>query len=285
MDSVGMDTAQPPAARPNPSTRIPKPSSEDITMTRQTLSAVTLETVATASKAAERAVGAYRAGGHRLVAVIQQRVTAPTADRTQPYAPRLAAALRRTGTQAGGLADKGIDAVSNRTEQVIGATAAGVAAQVRRVAQLAEGVDNRVLANGLDAAARVALPGAQAALALTTRLADGAEKLSKAAGVKPARAARKPGRAAATQAKAKPARRAVAPAPTAQAVKAVKAGVAQARKATAKSVRGAKAAVTEAAAPATKAASSAKTTAQRMMRRSAAAVDAATQAVEAAVAA
>ena len=32
-----------------------------------------------------------------------------------------------TGTQAGGLADKGIDAVSNRTEQVIGATAAGVA--------------------------------------------------------------------------------------------------------------------------------------------------------------
>lgn len=249
-------------------------------MTRQTLRAVTLETVATASKAAERTVGAYRAGGHRLVSVIQQRVTAPAADRTQPYAPRLAAALRRTGTQAGSLADKGIDAVSDRTEQVIGATAAGVAAQVRRVAQLAEGVDNRVLASGLDAAARVALPGAQAALALTERLADGAEKLSKAAGVKTGRAARKPTRAAISQAKAKakPARRAAAPAPTAQAVKAVQAGAAKVRKASAKPVRSAKAAVADAAAPASQAA-------KRVVRRSAAAVEKAAQAVEAAAAA
>ncbi|MDT7836821.1 hypothetical protein [Aquabacterium sp. OR-4] len=160
-------------------------------MTRQTLRTATLQTVATATKAAERTVGAYRAGGHRLVAVIQQRLTAPTAERAQPYAPRLAAALRSTSHQAGSLADKGIDLVSDRTEQAISVASKGVAAQVKRVAQLADGVDNRVIANGLDTAARITLPGVQAALALTERLADGADKLARsAAGAKPGRSQR-----------------------------------------------------------------------------------------------
>lgn len=181
-------------------------------MSRQTLRAVTLKTVATATQAAEATVGAYRAGGHRLVAVIQQRVAAPTVARTQPYAPRLASALGQTSRRAGSMADKGIDLVSDRTEQAISVAAKGVTAQVKRVAQLAEGVDNRVLASGLDTAARLSLPGAQAALALTERLADGAGKLARtAAGPKAARArkakATKP--APKTAAKA-PARRAAA---------------------------------------------------------------------------
>ena len=51
-------------------------------MTQATLRAVTLKTVANYRHAAERAVGAYRAGGHRLivVAVSYTHLTLPTSD-------------------------------------------------------------------------------------------------------------------------------------------------------------------------------------------------------------
>lgn len=199
-------------------------------MSRQTLRAVTLQTVATATKAAEATVGAYRAGGHRLVAVIQQRVAAPTVARAEPYAPRLASALGQTSRRAGSMADKGIDLVSDRTEQAISVAAKGVTAQVRRVAQLADGVDNRVIATGLDTAARITLPGVQAALALTERLADGADKLARtAAGPKAARASR--------------AKKAVAKAPVRRAAKKPAAPVADVVEAVAKPARRAAASV------------------------------------------
>lgn len=206
-------------------------------MTRQSLRAVTLQTVATATKAAEATVGAYRAGGHRLVAVFQQRVSAPTVARAQAYAPRLAQAIDSTSAQAGSMADKGIDLVSDRTEQAISVAAKGVTAQVKRVAQLAEGVDNRVLASGLDTAARITLPGAQAALALTERLADGAGKLARsAAGPKAARAktakAAKAAPKAAGKAPAKaPARRAAAAKPATPLAEVVKAAAKPVRRA------------------------------------------------------
>ncbi|MEK8049148.1 hypothetical protein AACH10_02750 [Ideonella sp. DXS22W] len=249
-------------------------------MSRQTLRAVTLQTVATATQAAEATVGAYRAGGHRLVAVIQQRVAAPTVARTQPYAPRLASALGQTSSRAGRMADQGIDLLSDRTEQAISVAAKGVTAQVKRVAQLAEGVDNRVLASGLDTAARITLPGAQAALALTERLADGAGKLARsAAGPKAARAktakAAKAAPKAATKAPAKaPARRAAAAKPATPLAEVVKAA--------AKPVRRAVKAVAQPAAPKTVAKAPAKPRAAR--RPAAAPVVSAAPATEAAAA-
>lgn len=244
-------------------------------MTRQTLRAVTLETVATATKAAERTVGAYRAGGHRLVAVIQQRVAAPTVARTQPYAPRLAAALHNTSSQAGSLADKGIDLVSDRTERAIGVASKGVAAQVRRVAQLAEGVDNRVIANGLDTAARITLPGVQAALALTERLADGADKLARsAAGAKTARARKAVAKAPVRRAARKPA------APVAEVVQAVAKPVRRAATSVKRAVQAAAQPAPKTPVRATKAGAAAK---PRARRRAAAPVPS-TPAAEAAAA-
>lgn len=231
-------------------------------MTRQTLRAVTLDTVATATKAAERTVGAYRAGGHRLVAVIQQRVTAPTADRAQPYAPRLAAALRSTSSQAGSLADKGIDLVSDRTEQVIGVASKGVTAQVKRVAQLAEGVDNRVIANSLDTAARITLPGVQAALALTERLADGADKLARtAAGPKAGRAKKAAAKAPVRRTSAKTTKKPAAP--VAEVVEAVAKPVRRAAASVKRTVKAAAQPVVQAANKATPKAVAAKPRAPR----------------------
>lgn len=146
-------------------------------MSQASLQSVTLETLANSVKAAEHAVDVYRAGGRRLVAVIDERVTAPTVARTERYAPKLADALRRSGSRVGKLAVKGIDAVSRRTDAVITASSARVAAQVRRLARVAGNVSNPLLANGLDTAARVSLPGAKAALALSERVAAVAAKL------------------------------------------------------------------------------------------------------------
>ncbi len=179
-------------------------------MTQATLSTVTLKTVANYRHAAERAVGAYRTGGHRLIAVMQKGVDQAAKRGAEPYVPGLADALRRAGDNMGSFAVKGLDAVSNGTERVIVIGSNGVSAQVKRVANLAGEVDNRLVATGLKAAARISLPSAQVALALSERVAAGADKLATAAAGTPSAKARTKTKAAATRVRrvaAKPAGR------------------------------------------------------------------------------
>jgi len=142
-------------------------------MTTSTLRAVTLKTVANYAQAAERAVLAYRVGGQRLIAAMQRGVDLAA----QKSPERLAGALRRAGGNVSGLAGKGLDVVSRRTARAIEISSTGMSSQLRRVADLVEGVDIPVLSTGLQAAARISLPGAQAALALSQRVAAGADKL------------------------------------------------------------------------------------------------------------
>lgn len=142
-------------------------------MTTSSLRAVTAQTVANYAQAAERAVGAYRVGGHRLIAALQRSVDLAA----QNGPERLASALRRAGGNVGGLAGRGLDVVSRRTERAIEIGSTGMTRQLRRVADLVDGVDIPVVSNGLHAAARISLPGAQAALALSQRVAAGADKL------------------------------------------------------------------------------------------------------------
>jgi hypothetical protein len=146
-------------------------------MTQSTLRAVTLKTVANYTHAAERAVGAYRAGGHRLISAMQRGVDQAAKQGAERLAPRLAAALRRANGRVSGLASKSLDAVSSRTERAIELGSSGVTTQLKRVADLVEGVDNRVVSSSVQAAVRISMPGAQAALALSERVVAGAGKL------------------------------------------------------------------------------------------------------------
>ena len=164
-------------------------------MTQTTLRAVTLKTVANYAQAAERAVGAYRRSGHRLISLLQRGVDRAAKQGSE----RLANALRHASGNVGGLAAKGLDAVSRRTEQAIELGSTHMTTQLGRVADLAEGVDNRVLVSGVLAAVRISLPGAKAALALSQRVAAGADKL---AGVGQ-KTARKPAHTTAVKPKAK----------------------------------------------------------------------------------
>lgn len=155
-------------------------------MTQTNLRSVALKTVANYRQAAEHAVGAYRVGGHRLLSVITRRLNQAAARSAGRFAPRLAAALQRANSNVGSVAGKGLDMVSTGTERVIELSSAGVTAQVSRVAKLAGGVENSMVANGLDAVARISLPSAQMALTLSQKIADGADKLETVAAGQPA---------------------------------------------------------------------------------------------------
>lgn len=187
-------------------------------MTQASLSTVTLKTVANYRHAAEHAVVAYRRGGHRLIAAAQQGVDLAAKRGAEPYVPGLAAALRNAGHNVGSFAVKGVDAVSAGTERAIEVSANGVTAQVKRVAKLADGVDNRIVARSLQAAARISLPGAQVALTLSERVAASADKLAQvAAGPRKAKAKSKSKAGAKAKLAAKPVRRA-APKPVSRLV-------------------------------------------------------------------
>jgi hypothetical protein len=184
-------------------------------MTQTTLRTVTLETVANYRQVAEHAVGAYRASGHRLLAMMSRNVDRSTAG----IAPQLAAALRQTSTRVSDAAAKGIDRVSAQTERVIELGSTGVSARIDRVADLVQGIENRYVATGLQTAARLSLTGAQAALTLSEKLAAGADKLAAVVGGKRVRGTRAVARA---KTAVKAARRAAAPAKP-KAAKAIKA--------------------------------------------------------------
>jgi len=174
-------------------------------MSQTTLRSVTLETVANYRQVAEHAVGAYRASGHRLLAMMNRNL-----DRsTHRIAPKLAAALQQTSAKVSDLAAKGIDGVSAQTERVIELGSTRASARIDRVAELVQGIENRYVATGLQAAARFSLTGAQAALTLSEKLAAGADKLAAVVGGKHVRGTKAVSRA---KAAVKAARRATAPA-------------------------------------------------------------------------
>jgi hypothetical protein len=149
-------------------------------MTQASLRTVTLETVDNYRQVAEHAVNAYRASGHRLLSMMSRSVDRAATRGAERIAPSWAAALRKTSNKVTSVAAKGIDSVSARTERVIEIGTAGVSARVSRMANLVEGIENRYIATGLQAAALVSLTGAQAALTLSERLVAGADKLSSA---------------------------------------------------------------------------------------------------------
>ena len=206
-------------------------------MSTPSLSRVTLQSLDNYRTAATQAVGAYRAGGHRLVGAVNGTLKNSIYPRTAKLAPRTTHRIDGVRGSISDIVEKGIDQVADQADKAIAFSATTAAAQVHKAAKLAAGIDNPVVANGLHAAARLTMPGAQAALVVSTQVVKGANALAGIAGAKPAkRAVRK----AAAGAKRKVA---AAPAPKAKAVvksaqkrvarvaKAVKAPVVQAKKA------------------------------------------------------
>lgn len=156
-------------------------------MNTPTLSHLTLQTLDNYRAAANQAVVAYRLGSHRLVNVLNATLENSVYPRTAKLAPK---ATRRIDGVRGNVSDvvvKGIDQVAERTEQAIEMSSTAAAAQVKKVARFAAGIDNDIVAGGLQAAARFTLPGAKVALVVSGKVAEGAHALAGAAGARPAR--------------------------------------------------------------------------------------------------
>lgn len=158
-------------------------------MTTQTLSHLTLQTLDNYRTAANQAVVAYRVGSHRLVKVVNATLENSVYPRTAKLAP---VATRRMDGVRGNVSDvvvKRIDQVAERTEQAIEMGSTAAAKQVKRAARFAAGIDNNMVASGLQTAARLTMPGAKVALAVSGKVAEGASALAGAAGARPVRKA------------------------------------------------------------------------------------------------
>jgi len=156
-------------------------------MTTPTLSHLTLQTLDNYRTAANHAVVAYRLGSHRLVDVVNATLENSVYPRTAKLAPQ---ATRRIDGVRGNVSDvvvKGIDQVAERTGQAIAMSSTAAAAQVKKAARFAAGIDNNLVASGLQTAVRMSMPGAKVALAVSGRVAEGANALAGAAGARPVR--------------------------------------------------------------------------------------------------
>ena len=158
-------------------------------MTTQTLSRVTLQTLENYRTAATQAVVAYRLGSHRLVGVVNGALENNLYPRTAKLAPGATERMNEVRGNVSDIVIKGIDQMAERTEKAIDLGADTAAAQVAKVADFAAGIGNEMVANGLQTAVRLSMPGAKLALVVSGKVAERAEALVEAAGGKPVKKA------------------------------------------------------------------------------------------------
>jgi hypothetical protein len=158
-------------------------------MTNQYLSHVTLETLENYRTAAARSVVACRSGGRRLIGAVNGALEQRVYPRTAKVAPRVTEFMNEVRGNVTQIVIKGLDQTAARAETAIefGAKAAGT--QVNKLARYAARVDSPVVADGLQTVARLTMPGAKVALAISGKVAAGAIALADAAGARPVRSA------------------------------------------------------------------------------------------------
>ena len=161
-------------------------------MTTQYLSHVTLETLENYRNAATQGVLACRSGSRRLIGAVNGALEQRVYPRTAKLAPRATEFMNDVRGNVTQIVIKGLEQSTARATTAIefGANTAGT--QVNKMAQFAAKVDNPVVAKGLQTVARLTMPGAKVALAISGKVAAGAVALADAAGARPVRrAARK----------------------------------------------------------------------------------------------
>jgi hypothetical protein len=202
-------------------------------MSTQTLSHVTLETLENYRNAATQAVVAYRLSSRRLVDVVNGALENNVYPHAAKLAPRATDRMNEVRGNISEIVVKGIDQAAERTEKVIELSSSTAAAQVTKVAEFAASIDNQILINGLQAVARMTMPGAKVALAISSKVAEGANAVADAAGARPVRRAVRKAAAGAKRKAAPAARKAKATLKTAgkRTAKAMEAPVAKVRRA------------------------------------------------------
>ena len=158
-------------------------------MTTQYLSHVTLETLENYRDAATQGVLAYRSGSRRLIGAVNGALERRVYPRTAKLAPRATEFMNDLRGNVTQIVMKGLEQSAERAATAIefGAQTAGT--QVNKLARYAAKIDNQAVANGLQTVARLTMPGAKVALAISGKVAAGAMALADAAGARPVRSA------------------------------------------------------------------------------------------------
>ena len=180
-------------------------------MTTQYLSHVTLETLENYRDAATQGVLAYRSGSRRLIGAVNGALERRVYPRTAKLAPRATEFMNDLRGNVTQIVIKGLEQSAERAATAIefGAQTAGT--QVNKLARYAAKIDNQAVANGLQTVARLTMPGAKVALAISGKVAAGAMALADAAGARPVRSAARKATAAPRRAVKRAAQAAKAP--------------------------------------------------------------------------
>jgi hypothetical protein len=201
-------------------------------MNTPTLRRLTMQTMANYRSAASQVVAASGAGSRRVVravdGTIQRQVMAPATK----LVPKAGERMDEMRDNVARMVERGITQVEQAAEVAVERSSDFAMAQAVRIADMAEGVNMALVADGLHTAARLSIPAAQLSLGVSEKLVQGAKALADVAGAAPVRkAARKAARAVKAPLKKAARRTPKAAAPAPKAVKAVKAKVAKAVKA------------------------------------------------------
>jgi hypothetical protein len=156
-------------------------------MSAQNLSHVTLETLENYRNAAAQGVLAYRSGGRRLIGAVNGTLEQRVYPRTAALAPRATEYMNGVRGNVTQIVIKGLEQSAERAATAIEISAKAAGTQLHKLAQLAAKVENPVVADGLQTAARLTMPGAKVALAISGKVAAGAVALADAAGARPVR--------------------------------------------------------------------------------------------------
>jgi hypothetical protein len=155
-------------------------------MSQQSLSSVALATIENYRNAANQAARAYYAGSKRLIGALNNGLEKNVDSRTSKLAPQFTSTMQQVRDRVTEIAFKGIDAVSLRAEKAVDLGSDGAAKQVTKLAEFAAGIENTMVANSLQTTARLSLPSAKLALAVSGKVAEAADALAHAAGSKKA---------------------------------------------------------------------------------------------------
>ena len=158
-------------------------------MTTHHLSHVTLATLENYRNAAKQGVLAYRSGSRRLIGAVNGALEQRVYPRTAKLAPRATEIMNNVRGNVTQVVIQGVDQSAARATSAIEFGAATAGTQVHKLARFAAKVDSPVVANGLQTAARLTMPGAKVVLAISGKVAAGAVALADAAGARPQRSA------------------------------------------------------------------------------------------------
>lgn len=147
-------------------------------MSQARLSTLTLNTVDHVRSAAEHTLSAWRGGSMSLIDLLEDGMQQAARRGAKPLVPAVADMVERGTDRVSRIARDGVVAAHRRTGRAIVASSSAAQRQVKRLAMMADGVDNKVLARSLQMAAQASLPGARLAEVVTHRVADGARVLA-----------------------------------------------------------------------------------------------------------